>query len=159
MSELPLFEADHAGDRSGPQMIEPQLAAMTPGQATAQRNSTLLTVLDGMVAFAAVEVSRWSPYRRGLEAERLADIISIASELFNGADAPTRREMKTVPPPHLSGLDEKARSYRHGEILGALARGIALGIDLPGGVTFAGRHWCGAPHEGCPAGNALPERP
>lgn len=114
------------------------------------RNSVLITVLDGLVACAAVEVSRWSPCRRDQEAQRLADVISIASELFNGAQAPARSEKATVPPPHLSGPGEKARSYRQGEILAALARGIALGREQPGGVTFAGRHWCSAPHEGCP---------
>lgn len=112
---------------------------------------SLLAVLDGLVPCAAVEISRWRPERRRQEAQRCADIIGSASELFNGAVPPTPREMETMPPPHLAAPGEKARSYRRSEILGALARGIALGIELPGGVTFAGRHWCGAPHPGCPS--------
>jgi hypothetical protein len=125
----------------------------TPGQPATLRNSVLLTVLDGLVACAVIEVSRWSPHRRSQEAQQLAGIIGVASELFNGADAPTAREVETMLPPHLSAMDERARSYRQREILAALARGIALGIGQPGGVTFAGRHWCGAPHEGCTSGN------
>ena len=31
-----------------------------------------------------------------------------------------------------------------------LARTVALAAAAPGGVTFAGRHWCTAPHDGCP---------
>jgi hypothetical protein len=30
-----------------------------------------------------------------------------------------------------------------------LARAVALAAAAPGGVTFAGRHWCTAPHHGC----------
>jgi hypothetical protein len=32
----------------------------------------------------------------------------------------------------------------------ALARGLALLAYQPGGVDFAGHHWCTTPHEGCP---------
>ncbi|GAB1646875.1 hypothetical protein [Krasilnikovia sp. MM14-A1259] len=32
----------------------------------------------------------------------------------------------------------------------ALARGLAIGAYQPGGITFAGMHWCTTIHEGCP---------
>lgn len=132
------------------------MTAATPRQAAAQGNGVLLTVLDGMVAFASVEVSRWSPHRRSQEAQRLADIIGAADALIGDAAPPSRHEVATLPPPHLWAGQGQHRAYRPGEILAALARGIALGIELPGGVTFAGRHWCGAPHEGCLSGNVPP---
>jgi hypothetical protein len=31
-----------------------------------------------------------------------------------------------------------------------LARTVAIAAAAPSGVTFAGRHWCTAPHGGCP---------
>jgi len=40
----------------------------------------------------------------------------------------------------------------------ALAAGLALLATAPGGVTFAGEHWCTAPHAGCPRLPA-PDRP
>lgn len=135
------------------------VADMAPGQAAEARNSMLLTVLDGLVPIAQVAVSMWSPCRREREAQAYADIISVASELFNGATPPTAHEMKALPPPHLSALDQKSRNYQGREILGALARALALGAAVPGGVSFAGRHWCERPHEGCPSGNLPQEAP
>lgn len=38
------------------------------------------------------------------------------------------------------------------ETFNALARGLAVGAYQPGGVTFAGAHWCVHPHPGCPNG-------
>lgn len=125
-------------------------AAAAPGQAGPGAWETVLTLLDGMVPLAALEIARWSPHRRGQEAQRLADIIGAADALIGDADAPSRPDMETMPPPHLWAGEGQHRAYRPGEILSALARGIAIGCDQPGGVTFAGRHWCAAPHEGCP---------
>lgn len=36
------------------------------------------------------------------------------------------------------------------EAFNALARGLALGAAAPGGITFAGLHWCTTPHPECP---------
>jgi hypothetical protein len=36
----------------------------------------------------------------------------------------------------------------------ATARGLAALAFAPGGVTFAGLHWCVEPHEHCPTGPA-----
>lgn len=72
-----------------------------------------------------------------------------------GADVlfrPAGRAARGALPPHLAGDGGKVRDYRPGEVLGAIARTVAIGALLPGGVTSFGRHWCTAPHEGCPAG-------
>lgn len=41
-------------------------------------------------------------------------------------------------------------SYTAGGLFDLLARGLACAAIEPGGVSFAGRHWCAAPHDGCP---------
>lgn len=41
-------------------------------------------------------------------------------------------------------------SYSAGEVFNFLARGLAVLACQPGGVTYAGRHWCASPHPGCP---------
>lgn len=41
-------------------------------------------------------------------------------------------------------------SHTAGELFTLLARGLAAAAFQPGGVSFAGLHWCAAPHDGCP---------
>jgi len=41
----------------------------------------------------------------------------------------------------------------------ALARGLALLAHQPGGVDFAGQHWCTQPHDGCPNKRTRPLLP
>jgi|SRR5450755_600566 hypothetical protein len=41
-------------------------------------------------------------------------------------------------------------SYSAGEVFNFLARGLAVAACQPGGVTFAGLHWCAYPHPCCP---------
>lgn len=40
--------------------------------------------------------------------------------------------------------------YSSGEVFNELVTGLACAALLPGGVSFAGLHWCAAPHPGCP---------
>jgi len=40
--------------------------------------------------------------------------------------------------------------YSPGEVFNQLVTGLACAALLPGGVSFAGLHWCTAPHAGCP---------
>jgi hypothetical protein len=40
--------------------------------------------------------------------------------------------------------------YSAGEVFNHLARGVAILACQPGGVTFAGLHWCAYPHPCCP---------
>jgi hypothetical protein len=39
------------------------------------------------------------------------------------------------------------------EAFNALARGLAAGAYVPGGITFAGLHWCVEPHPPIPCPN------
>jgi hypothetical protein len=41
-------------------------------------------------------------------------------------------------------------TYSPGEVFNFLARGLALLACQPGGVTWAGLHWCAWPHPRCP---------
>jgi hypothetical protein len=41
-----------------------------------------------------------------------------------------------------------------GKVLAAMAQGLALGAMQPGGVTWAGAHWCTAAHDACPNARA-----
>lgn len=116
----------------------------TPGQAAtvpayevaANERAAIALLLDGMVPLAAIEVSRWSPVRQEAEMARAGDLIASSAD-----------DLGVV------GDHHGKRNSRQGAILAALARGIAAGSLRPGGVTFAGRHWCSAAHEDCP--NAL----
>ena len=47
---------------------------------------------------------------------------------------------------------ETARSFN------ALARGLAIGAYQPGGITFAGQHWC-TDHDVCTGAKPAPEPP
>lgn len=124
--------------------------ALKPWEQLAQREGMLLTVLEGMVPLAMLELARYGGWRLEEEVRQLADIVSLADSLVGDADPPSRGDMKALPPLHLWAGKGAARSYRRGEVLAAVARGLALVALRPGGVTFAGRHWCAAPHEGCP---------
>jgi hypothetical protein len=42
-------------------------------------------------------------------------------------------------------------TYSPGEVFSFLARGLAVLACQPGGVTFAGQHWCAHSHPWCPA--------
>jgi hypothetical protein len=102
------------------------------------QDAQLMMVLGGMVPLAAAEITRWSPVRRDAEAVRAADVIASSADALRG---------------------EGDRDAPRGTVLAALARGIALGSLLPGGVTFGGQHWCTLPHKGCPSGNVTREEP
>ena len=41
------------------------------------------------------------------------------------------------------------------QAFGHLARAVAVGALLPGGITFAGRHWC-TDHAACRTAGATP---
>ena len=51
-----------------------------------------------------------------------------------------------------SGHGERSPAGRRAttKAFNALARGLAMAAFEPGGVTFAGLHWCTQEHDGCP---------
>jgi hypothetical protein len=74
-----------------------------------------------------LELRRWSPERRAAAAADAATTIGSHGDalLFGGRQC--------------------------AETFNALALGLALLAHQPGGVAFAGEHWCTDPHAGCPS--------
>lgn len=98
----------------------------------------LMTMLDGLIPLHLMRLSDLSEGDRRRLAERYAD------DLAAGADR------LTAP----GNFDDRAE---RSEALTALAGGLAIGAMQPGGVTWAGRHWCTKPHPDCPV-NKVNER-
>jgi hypothetical protein len=91
----------------------------------------LSTVLEGLIPLHLVQLAELSDRAR----QRLA--VQYADELAAGAD-------RLTAPGNFADRAERSRA------LTALAGAIAIGATQPGGVTWAGRHWCTQPHAGCP---------
>lgn len=91
----------------------------------------LADILRGLVSLHLAQLTAVSGHDRHALAERYADGIA------TGAD-------RLTAPGNFA--DRRERS----EALTALAGGLALGAMQIGGVTFAGHHWCTAPHPNCP---------
>jgi hypothetical protein len=47
-------------------------------------------------------------------------------------------------------------TFSAGEVFSHLARGLAIAAYQPGGISFAGLHWCADPHPDCLAGREEP---
>ena len=115
--------------------------------------------LDGLVPLWALKVQAWTPEKLAAERDATAWAIACGGDaLFSAIAGPSRSDMRLPTPDALTAEQMKdggvARSYGRGEILGVLAKAIAMGSLLPGGVTLLGRHWCTAPHPGCHRGAA-----
>ncbi|MEC3993983.1 hypothetical protein VSR01_10680 [Actinacidiphila sp. DG2A-62] len=91
----------------------------------------LADILHGLVPLHLARLTTASDHDRHVLAERYADGIAA------GAD-------RLTAPGNFQDRHERS------EALTALAGGLALGALTPGGVTFAGHHWCTAPHPDCP---------
>ncbi|GAA4731746.1 hypothetical protein [Phytohabitans rumicis] len=86
----------------------------------------LLVALHAAVPLHIARIRRWTPTQRNAAARHAVGVIAAHGDdlLFSG---------------------------RHtAAAFNALARALALMADLPGGVTFAGQHWCTRAHAGCP---------
>lgn len=91
----------------------------------------LADLLHGLVPVHLAHLAVCSDHDRHVFAERYADGIA------SGAD-------RLTAPGNFQDRAERS------EALTALAGGLALGAQQLGGVTFAGHHWCTAPHPDCP---------
>lgn len=91
----------------------------------------LRLVLDGLIPLHLMRLAALSEGDRKRLAERYAD------GLATGAD-------RLTAPGNFTDRKERAQA------LTALAGGIAIGATQPGGITWAGRHWCTKPHPDCP---------
>lgn len=92
----------------------------TPTLTTAQHES-LVIALEAAVPLHIVDLRDRTPEQRVAIAQRCADEVAHRGDIlqFGG---PKRGEVADV--------------FNH------LARGLACGAYQPGGITFAGKHWC-----------------
>jgi hypothetical protein len=90
----------------------------------------LLTVLNGLIPVQAARIADLSAGDRRRLAEQYADALA------TGAD-------RLTAPGNFTDRRERSAA------LTALAGGIAIGAIQPGGITWAGHHWCTRPHVNC----------
>jgi len=99
----------------------------------------LLLILDGLVPLHLMQLNRPGELHRAhAEAGDLADRISEAGDRL------------TAPGNFRNPDDRRERS----RVLNAMAVCLALGARQPGGITWAGAHWCTNPHPECPNAKA-----
>ncbi len=98
-----------------------------------QRQARLLAALDGQVPLFMLEIRDWTFEQR--KAWLDVEAITNTADVLQYGSGPRRTK------------DERDASIR---ALNALAYGLAVGAYQPGGMDFAGRHWCAEPHCGCP---------
>lgn len=91
----------------------------------------LVTILDGLIPIHLARITSLSHDDRQHLATRYADDIAA------GAD-------RLTAPGNFNDRTERAQA------LTALAGGLAIGATMPGGITWAGHHWCTQPHDNCP---------
>jgi hypothetical protein len=125
----------------------------------AVNRDVLAMAMESLVPLWAARARSWTPERLAAERDATAWVIACGGDaLFTVMDDPPPGDMRLPTPDVLTGEQIKegvvARNFRRGEILNALAKGLAMGSLLPGGVTFLDLHWCSAPHKGCPRGRA-----
>jgi hypothetical protein len=90
-------------------------------------SSTLMTALDAAVPLHILLMRDWRPSQRINEAHWASGVIAAKGDVLQ------------------YGGKGAAGAFN------ALARGLAAAAYQPGGVTFAGRHWCVEAHIACPA--------
>ncbi len=97
----------------------------------------LIEILNGLVALQMLRLSHSDQQlRTQLEASDLAYVIAEHGDRLTNSG---------------SFQDEGNREER-GRVLNAMATCLAVGALHDGGVTWAGHHWCTAPHPACPNG-------
>lgn len=108
---------------------------MTTAATDDQALDHLLVVLDGLVPLHIARLTQPDEMVRAHEeAGDLADRVSEAGDRL------------TAPGNFRSPDDRQTR----GRLLAAMATCLAIGAHEPGGITWAGAHWCAAPHPDCP---------
>jgi hypothetical protein len=90
----------------------------------------LLTAIEGLIPLHLIRLAELSDGDRRRLAEQYADALGSAGDRL------------TAP----GNFDDRAERSR---ALTALAGALALGALQPGGITWAGRHWCSSPHVNC----------
>ncbi|GAA3417666.1 hypothetical protein [Streptosporangium vulgare] len=105
---------------------------------TDDRTALLLIGMEVMVPMSIAEIADWPEEDRHAAAAAAVDVIS------SGAD-------------QIAEHNPRKRELPRGRVTATIARSLAVLAYQPGGVTWAGGHWCTAPHEGCPRRRAATE--
>jgi hypothetical protein len=121
------------------------------------------------VPFRVLEVRRMPAYRRRQLSEQAAGVVGHQGDtlMFGSVHAFGHGTAQRIA--HETGLHSRRKDpdggpfdpgckvctggqpqYSPGEVFNELVTGLACAALLPGGVSFAGLHWCTAPHPGCP---------
>jgi len=134
------------------------------GKSEADQAAVLLLFLEAAVPMWISTVSAWSPERRIREGYEAGELLACGADvLFRPDDTYPGSVAKRLAKPNVLTITReqadagvKAIGFRPAEIFNAIAKGLALGALLPGGVTWLGRHWCTAPHGKCPGEASAP---
>lgn len=109
-----------------------------PASQEAEATERLFLLLDGLVPLHLMRLNQPGELARAHAATTLegglADVIAEAGDRL------------TAPGNFRDPEDRRTR----GRLLTAMATCLALGARQPGGITWAGHHWCVAPHADCP---------
>lgn len=106
------------------------------GRQVTEHTALTLAQLQGMVGLHIADLAE--PGRMRAARARAVELAHIITS--RGAEVAAPGTIRTLQ-------EQRARR----EVLDAVALTIAMAAYLPGGVTWAGLHWCTAPHHGCPA--------
>lgn len=74
-------------------------------------------------------------------------LLALLDGLVALADAITEAGDRLTAPGNFQNQTDR---HARGQLLAAMATCLALGAEQPGGITWAGAHWCTAPHPDCP---------
>lgn len=95
-------------------------------------------------------VREWSPRARLTEADRLVDLITFGGGMLAWSEQRRRTQIRRAGKPMRDGHGVEPHPD---EVVGAVARGLAILALRPYGVVFAGLHFCAGQHRsGCPRG-------
>lgn len=134
---------------------------MTAADARAA-DERLLLILDGLVPLQLMRLSNPRERERAFRKIISSNVIRFGSDLV---DDPVMDSLADVIASYSDRLTapgnfrKRADHHERGRVLNAVATALALGAFTPGGVTFAGRHWC-TDHRRCERAAArLPDEP
>lgn len=114
----------------------PDTTPAPPTDTPARLPDNLALALDGLIHYRLAQFQARPDELRRVQQEA-GDYADTLAECGDRLTAPGNFPGRT---------DRRARA----EALTAAATALALGALQPGGITWAGMHWCTNPHPGCP---------
>lgn len=121
--------------RTGPEQVKAEIQ----GKIFDFRGLVLLAFLDRAVPLWIEETKTWTFEQRQAKAAEAADLIASGTDGIVAGGAGKCRHKRRPGTKH---ADDPCA----GDALNAIAMGLALGAQQPGGATFECLHWCTQPH-------------